>query len=84
MNAVKLDRPLAETEWIVAQRWAIRWALVGFVLTIVRGLSSSIGFDATLHAALLSFAVMYGLGWLGGVLWSQAFEIAARRTEPSN
>jgi len=71
-------------EWIVAQQWALRWGLGGFALTIVCGLSSSVGFDATLHAALLSFAVMYGLGWLGGGLWSRAFETAARRTEPAN
>jgi hypothetical protein len=61
-------------ERIVAQRLAQFWALIGFVLTVVRGLCSSVGFDATLHAALLSLAVMYGVGWLSGVLWCRAFE----------
>ena len=57
----------------MAKRLALRWGLLGFVLTVVRGLCSSVGFDATLHAALLSLVVMYGLGWLSGDLWSRAF-----------
>jgi hypothetical protein len=66
-------------ERIVARRFAWRGALVGFVLTIANGLFSSVGFDATLRAALLSLAVMYGLGWISGALWSEAFEPAGQR-----
>lgn len=73
-----------QMEQIVAQRLALCWALIGFVLTVVRGLCSSVGFDATLHAALLSLAVMYGVGWLSGVLWSRAFETAGRRMKSAN
>ncbi|MEK6257003.1 MAG: hypothetical protein AABP62_00160 [Planctomycetota bacterium] len=68
----------------MAQRLALSGALMGFVLTVVRGLCSSVGFDATLHAALLSLAVMYGVGWLSGVLWSQAFETAGRRMKSAD
>lgn len=68
----------------MVQGLALRLALIGFVLTIVRGLCSSVGFDATLHAALLAFVVMYGVGWLSGVLWSLAFETAGRRMKPAN
>ena len=68
----------------MAKRLALFWALIGFVLTVVRGLCSSVGFDATLHAALLSFAVMYGWGWLSGILWSRAFETADRRMKSAN
>ena len=52
--------------------------LIGFVMTVVRGLSSSVGFDATLQAALLALAVMYGLGWLSGHMWGLAFQSASR------
>ena len=52
--------------------------LIGFVMTVVRGLSSSVGFDATLQAALLALAVMYGVGWLSGHLWCVAFQSANR------
>jgi hypothetical protein len=68
----------------VAQWLARSGALIGFVLTAVRGLWSSAGFDATLHAALLSLAVMYGVGWLSGVLWSRAFESAAGQIKSAN
>ena len=57
---------------------------MGFVLTVVGGLCSSAGFDATLHAALLSLAVMYGLGWWSGGLWSEAFGPADRRMKSAN
>ena len=58
----------------MARRFGWRWALIGFVLTIVRGLCLSVGFEATLHAALLSVGVMYGIGWTCGTLWREAFE----------
>ena len=77
-------RTAHSTERNVAQRLALCWALIGFVLTVVCGLCSSVGFDATLHAALLSLTVMYGVGWLSGVLWSQAFETADRRMKSAN
>ena len=47
-------------------------------MTVVRGLSSSVGFDATLQAALLALAVMYGVGWLSGHLWCVAFQSVNR------
>jgi hypothetical protein len=52
---------------------AWRWALVGFTLTIVRGQCLSVGFDATVRAALLSLIVGYGLGLLCDKLWREAF-----------
>ena len=47
-------------------------------MTVARGLCSSVGFDATLQAALLALAVMYGLGWLSGHMWGLAFQSASR------
>jgi len=72
------------SEWIVAQRQALGWGLMGFGLTVVCGLCSSAGFDATLHAAMLSLAVMYGAGWWSGELWSEAFGPAGRRMKSAS
>jgi len=58
----------------MARRYAWRWALVAFILTIGRGLFLSVGFEATVQAALLSLIAGYGLGLLSGVLWQEAFE----------
>ncbi len=58
----------------MAQRYAWFWALAGFIFTIIRGQVLSVGFDATLRAALLSLIVFYGLGLLCGALWQEAFE----------
>ena len=58
----------------MARQYAWRWALISFVVTIVRGECNSVGFDATLRAALLSLIVVYGLGLLCGTLWQEAFE----------
>ncbi|MBS0203559.1 MAG: hypothetical protein JSS49_11710 [Planctomycetes bacterium] len=58
----------------MAWQYARCWALVGFVLTIVRGQLLMVGFDATLRAALLSLIVGYGLGLMCGALWQEAFE----------
>jgi hypothetical protein len=52
--------------------WCV--ALLAFVLTIGRGLVLSVGFEATMQAALLSLTAGYGLGQLCGVLWQEAFE----------
>ncbi|HEY4263424.1 MAG TPA: hypothetical protein VGM98_24890 [Schlesneria sp.] len=58
----------------MARRNAWRWALLAFVLTIGRGLFLSVGFEATVQAALLSLIVGYGLGLWCGALWQEAFE----------
>jgi hypothetical protein len=58
----------------MARQHAWRWALIGFIVTIVRGEFLSVGFDATLRAALLSLIVVYGLGLVCGKLWQDAFE----------
>lgn len=58
----------------MVRRYAWRWALTGFIVTIVHGQVLSAGFDATLRAALLSLTAGYGLGLLCGVLWQEAFE----------
>ena len=58
----------------MARHYAWRWALISFVVTIVRGQFLSVGFDATLRAALLSLTVVYGLGLLCGTLWQEAFD----------
>ena len=58
----------------MARHYAWRMALIGFIVTIVRGQVLSVGFDATLQAALLSLIVGYGLGLMCGALWQQAFE----------
>ena len=58
----------------MARRNAWRWALIGFVMTIVRGQVLTVGFDATLRSALCSLIVVYGLSLTCGVLWQQAFE----------
>jgi len=60
----------------VVNQWGAGAGLVGFVMTVARGLCSSVGFDATLQAALLALAVMYGLGWLSGHMWGLAFQSA--------
>lgn len=57
----------------MARQHAWRWALVCFIVTIIRGLVMSVGFDATLFAALLSLIVVYGLGLVCGALWHGAF-----------
>lgn len=67
-----------ETESVVANQWGACVGLVGFAVTVVRGLCSSVGFDATLQAALLALSVMYGLGWLSGHMWGLAFQSASR------
>jgi len=58
----------------MARQYAWRWALISFVLTIVRGLFLSVGIHATLRAALLSLIVGYGLGLMCGALWQEAFD----------
>lgn len=58
----------------MARRDAWCWALLAFVLTIGRGLFLSVGFEATVQAALLSLIAGYGLGLLCGVLWQEAFK----------
>jgi hypothetical protein len=58
----------------MARRYAWRWALLAFMLTIGRGLFLSVSFDATVRAALLSLIAGYGLGLLCGALWEEAFE----------
>jgi len=58
----------------MARRSACRWALISFIVTIVRGQVLSVGLEATLRAALLSLTVVYGLGLLCGTLWQEAFE----------
>ena len=69
------DRQAADRmEPDMARQDAWRWALISFVVTIVRGEFFSVGFDATLRAALLSLIVVYGLGLLCGTLWQEAFE----------
>jgi hypothetical protein len=51
---------------------------MAFLMTVVRGWISSVSFDATLQAALLALTVLYGLGWLGGKMWSVAFPLPER------
>ncbi len=68
------DGPLDRMERAMARRFALSWALISFVLTIVRGLYLSVGFDATMRAALLSLIVVYGLGLMCGKVWQEAFE----------
>gem|GEM_PF-2603751 len=68
------NAPLGRMERDMARRFALSWALVSFVLTIVRGLYLSVGFDATMRAALLSLIVVYGLGLMCGMIWQEAFE----------
>ncbi len=68
----------------MTRRLALRWALMGFVLTIIRGMYLSVGFDATLHAALMSLAVMYSLGWMSDILWNRAFGQARRKLPTAN
>lgn len=58
----------------MARRDAWRWALLAFILTIGRGLFLSVGFEATVQAALLSLIAGYGLGLMCGTLWQEAFE----------
>jgi hypothetical protein len=58
----------------MARQIAWRWALTGFVVTIVRGQMLSVGFDATLRCALCSLFVVYGLGLTCSALWQKAFE----------
>lgn len=64
----------ARMEPSMARRDAWCWALLAFVLTIGRGLFLSVGFEATVQAALLSLIAGYGLGLLCGVLWQEAFK----------
>lgn len=66
----------------MANQWGVCGGWFGFGATVVRGLCSSVGFDATLQAALLALIVMYGLGWLSGHLWSQAFAATGRIPNP--
>jgi hypothetical protein len=58
----------------MARQTAWRWALFAFVVTIVRGLMLSVGFDATLRFAMGSLIVVYGLGLICAALWKEAFE----------
>lgn len=58
----------------MAQQCAWRWALIGFIVTIVRGEFLLVGFDAIVRAALLSLIVGYGLGLTCGMLWQRAFD----------
>jgi len=58
----------------MARRYAWFGALAGFIVTIGYGQVLSVGFEATLRAALLSLIVFYGLGLLCGALWQEAFE----------
>ena len=66
--------PLWKMERNMARRFALSWALISFVLTIVQGVFLSVGFDATMRAALLSLIVVYGLGLMCGKIWQEAFE----------
>ena len=58
----------------MVRQTAWRWALLAFIVTIVRGLMLSVGFDATLRFALWSLIVAYGLGLVCATLWKEAFE----------
>jgi hypothetical protein len=62
----------------VAHQWGATSGLMAFLMTVVRGWISSVSFDATLQAALLALTVLYGLGWLGGKMWSVAFPLPER------
>lgn len=66
--------PLDGMDRDMARQSIWRWALISFVLTIVRGMYLSVGFDATMRAALLSLIVVYGLGLMCGATWQEAFE----------
>lgn len=57
----------------MARLAAERLALICFIVTIVHGMFLSVGFEATLRAALLSLTVGYGLGLMCGTLWQKAF-----------
>jgi hypothetical protein len=68
------DNPTGRMEPSMARQYAWRWALICFLVTIVRGQFLSVGFDATVRAALLSLIVGHGLGLMCGALWQEAFE----------